>query len=148
LSPPPPTPRSVRAHVEAACPGVLVMEDEGSLFFIHNPARDPAPARNIPFATVTVSDKYDPSSRLGGDRWRFNLGLPMASYVSMFGTPPPFPKDGGVADPNIDYARRDVLMPHPIYAAMGWVCVVSPDRAWEQAKGLLAQAWAQAQAKA
>jgi hypothetical protein len=144
-------PDGIRRHIEATCPGVNVTQDEeGSLFFIHDPRRDLPPNRQIPFATVVVSDKYDPASDLLRQPgvFRLNIGAPMAEYRARFGDPPPFPKDGGVADPSRDYAVLDTLLPHPVYAAMGWVCVLNPDRCWPEARRLLALAYTQAATKA
>ncbi|HUR61653.1 MAG TPA: DUF6194 family protein [Candidatus Thermoplasmatota archaeon] len=137
------TPATIRAHVEATCPGTKVSQDEGSLFFIHDPRRDLPPNRQVPFATLTVSDKYDPGSDLARRGYfRLNIGVRPGTYQARFGALPPFPKDGGIV-PGHDYTRVDTLLPHPIYAAMGWVCVVQPSPAtWEQAKPMLAEAYA------
>ena len=144
-------PEGIRRHVEATCPGVNVTTDaEGSLFFIFDPRRDLPANRQIPFATVVVSDKYDPASALlrQPGNFRLNIGAPLEDYRRRFGDPPAFPKDGGVAEPGRDYAVLDTLMPHPVYAAMGWLCVLNPERTWPEAERLLAQAYAQAARKA
>ena len=40
-----------------------------------------------------------------------------------------------------DHTRLDRLMPHPIYASLAWVCVVSPSaETFEQLKLLIAEA--------
>lgn len=130
---------TIRAHVEATCPGVEVLQDEGSLFFVH-----PSSANKIPFATVTVSDKYDPGSDLARrGLFRLNLGIGPAEYRARFGALPPFPKDGGLVRTGHDFRAVDTLMPHPVYAAMGWACIVAPSAAsWErELKALLALAW-------
>lgn len=138
-------PAAIRAHVEATCPGVTVMEDAGSLFFVYNPRNDPAPAASIPFATVVTSDKYDPGSDLSRRAFfRLNVGVSLATYKAMFGAPPPFPKDGGIVQTGHDFTAVDTWLPHPVYAAMAWVCVVQPDKEWPRAKGLLAEAFQQA----
>ena len=142
-------PAAIRAHVEATCPGVTVTEDKGSLFFIHNPTKDPAPSASIPFATVVVSDRYDPGSDLERrGLFRLNVGVRMETYKAMFGAPPPFPKDGGIVQTGHDFTAVDRFLPHPVYAAMGWVCVVAPDQAWPQAKAFLAEAFEQVRRKA
>ena len=34
-----------------------------------------------------------------------------------------------------------MLLPHPKYAALGWVCVLNPDRTWPTVAGLLDAAY-------
>lgn len=135
-------PAAIRAYIEATFPGVRVSTDHGSLFFIHDPRGDLPPQKQIPFATLVVSDKYDPGSDLERrGAYRLNIGVAPATYKARFSAPPPFPKDGGIADTGHDYRVADRLMPHPIYAAMGWVCVVDPSEAtFEGLKPLLAEA--------
>jgi hypothetical protein len=134
--------QGIRRHIEATCPGIEVLEDEaGSWFFVVPGPRNP---HKIPFATVTVSDRYDPGSDLERrGLFRLNLGIGVAAYTERFGKPLAFPKGGGVAEPGRDYAVADRLMPHPVYAAMGWVCVVQPSAAtFEGLKPLVAAAYA------
>ena len=131
-------PSGIRRHIEATCPGIEVMEDAGSLFFVQ-PEGNP---HRMPFATIVVSDKYDPGSDLERRGFfRLNLGIGLAEYRARFGMPPAFPKDGGVAETGHDYRAADTLMPHPIYAAMGWACIVQPTAAtFEALKPLVAEA--------
>ena len=44
----------------------------------------------------------------------------------MFGPRPQRPPKGGVVLTADDFTATDVLMPHPVYAWMGWVQVLSP----------------------
>ena len=146
--PPRADPEAIRRHI-AGLPGTVVSEDAGSWFFAQDPRGDPSPAAQIPYATIVTTDKDDPGSDLERTgSYRVNLGVGMESYRGMFGTPPPFPKDGGLAETGHDYRQRDRLMPHPIYAAMGWVCVVDPSPAtFEALKPMLAEASALAARK-
>ena len=46
-------------------------------------------------------------------------------------------------DTGYDFGALNTLMPHPVYAWMSWVCVLSPsDDAFELVKPLLAEAHA------
>jgi hypothetical protein len=97
--------------------GVRVLEANGDSFFVYDPDGDLPPERQQPFATIVTADTYDSDSHL--DRpgvYRFNLGLPKARYRSLF---PQTPAD-------IDSARLDTVMPHPVYGPQYWICVVSP----------------------
>jgi hypothetical protein len=36
--------------------------------------------------------------------------------------------------------RRGRTIKHPVYAGLGWVCVIDPDTTWPVVRGLLAEA--------
>ena len=80
------------------------------------------------FCTVKDHDgANDAASNL--DRpgvYRVALGLPRERYEQLFGPRPLRPVEGGVVDTGHDVAAIDVLTPHPVYAWMGWVQVLSP----------------------
>jgi hypothetical protein len=114
--------RTLRAY-----DGVRVLEGQGDLFYLYDPAGDLPPERQQPFATIVTGDHYEKVSRL--DRtgsWRLNLALTKATYLDLFG-PAPTERDADwVLDSGHDYAARDTLMPHPFYAAQHWVAIVDP----------------------
>jgi hypothetical protein len=60
--------------------------------------------------------------------YRFAFGWTGATFVHLFGAVPARPPKGGVvALPDDDVTHLlDELMPHPIYARMSWVQVLSP----------------------
>ena len=98
---------------------------EQSLFF--NPGRV-APLGVI-FASIKDHDgKNDRSANLARDGvYRFAFCLAPATYARLFGNPPARPPKGGVvALPDFDPTRVNELMPHPIYAWMRWVQILSP----------------------
>lgn len=80
------------------------------------------------FATVKLKDgKNDTASGLDRDGvWRFSLGLPLDVYRERFGRKPRRPGKGQIVDTGHDFRAIDELMPHPIYAWMGWVQILSP----------------------
>ena len=116
--------------------GTRLLEANGDAFAVHDPHGDLPPERQIPWATVVTADLYAPdgqpwdvASRL--DRsgvFRLNIGLPRAAYRELG------PADG-------DLSALDVLLPHPEYARLGWVCVLNPDRTWPTVTGLLESAY-------
>lgn len=82
--------------------------------------------RMHPFATIVGNDVpgFDEGSRL--DRpgaHRLNLRVGRAEFERLLGFPPGELEDHRAL---IDFARADVVLPHPTYAAQGWVSVVSP----------------------
>lgn len=127
-----------RTIIEALAP-VEVVEASGDWYcFV---GAEPADQR-MPFATIVTSNAHDRASDL--DRpgvFRLNIGVPREAYEARFGPPPSGPITAEPVDTGHDYTARDVLMPHPIYASLGWVCIVSPKEATLEAlRPLLADA--------
>ncbi|WP_433260156.1 DUF6194 family protein [Actinosynnema sp. CS-041913] len=133
----------VTRRIREAFEGVTAPEANGDTFFLYDPDGDLPPERQMPFATIVTGDHYDTVSRLDGpDAYRLNIGLTKAGYTAHFGAVPTERDENGVYDTGFDYAARDVLMPHPTYAAQHWVCVVSPGSAtFEALRPLLAEAY-------
>lgn len=134
----------MKDHISSTFPGVRVMQAYGDTFFVYDPEGDLPPDRQLPFATIVTDDNYDRVSRLGGsDAYRLNIGLTKAGYTALFGAPPTERDDQGVFDTGHDYAERDRVLPHPVYASQHWVCVVSPGEATRAAvESMLAEAHA------
>jgi hypothetical protein len=97
---------------------------ETSLFF--NPGG--VLPSGVYFCTVKDHDgANDKASQL--DRpgvFRVALGLPRNRYEELFGPRPPRPPKGGVVMTGHDFTVTNVVMPHPVYAWMCWVQVLSP----------------------
>ena len=101
------------------------------------------PEQKFPFATLVTDDTHDQASDLNRPGvFRLNIGVGPEIYGSRFGPQPAFPRDGGIIDTGHDFTALDQIMPHPVYAAMSWVCVLNPDRTLEEVKALLAEAYA------
>ncbi|GAA1584178.1 hypothetical protein GCM10009804_45640 [Kribbella hippodromi] len=107
--------------------GVRMLEGQGDLFYLYDPAADLPPERQQPFATIVTGDHYEKVSRLDEPgAWRLNLALTKATYTSLFGPVPTERNADWVLDSGHDYSARDTLMPHPFYAAQHWVAIVNP----------------------
>ncbi|GAA4626356.1 hypothetical protein GCM10023113_22960 [Cellulomonas oligotrophica] len=117
-----------------ALPGVIVETVEegsdappaawGDSFITYDPDGNAEPGRWQPFATVVTSDYpgFDTASRL--DRpgvFRVNVSAGRQLFAELLGYPP---AEARAAD--VDHTAADVWLPHPVYAAQGWVCVVCP----------------------
>jgi hypothetical protein len=127
----------------------LITAPSGDAFFFYDPDTRIPHDKRQPFATIIHSDAHDAASDLGREGvYRLNIGVKRETYRAMFGDPPPFPRDNRPVNTGHDFTRLDVVMPHPIYAAMHFVCVLSPsDETWErEVKPLLAEAYEQAAA--
>jgi hypothetical protein len=98
--------------------------------------------RKMPFVTVVTSDIHDDASNLSrAGVFRVNMGVRRETYEGMFGKAPAFNEDGSPVETGHDFTTLDAVMPHPIYAAMHWVCVLNPEGAWEKVKGLIGEAY-------
>jgi hypothetical protein len=85
------------------------------------------------------NDRSAKLSRPGVHRLAF--GLPPGTFERLFGEIPARPSKGEVvALPGYDLACLDELMPHPVYAWMSWVQILTPTAArFESLRPLLAE---------
>lgn len=135
--------KSITDYIASTFAGVNVVRPElsggpeiahGDTFFIYDPNRDLEPNRQFPFATIVTKDygDFDCASNLNRPGvFRLNIGVPKATFQSLFGTPG-----------SHDFAALDKLMPHPVYGAQSWICVLNPSAATFQGlHKLLAEAY-------
>lgn len=108
----------------------------GDTFFFYDPDDDPA-ARRMPFATIVIKDypDWDTASNLSRPGVsRLNIAVGRAVVEELAG-------DSG----DVDYTEIDRLIPHPVYAAQGWVAILNPgERTGALARKLLTDAHARA----
>jgi Family of unknown function (DUF6194) len=115
---------------------VKITVHEGNSFFSYDPQQ------KFPFATLMTNDVNDGASNLNRPSvFRLNIGVSRETYQSLFGAQPAFARDGGVINTGHNFTTLDQLMPHPIYAPMSWICVLSPVETLETVKQLLAEAY-------
>jgi hypothetical protein len=112
----------------------------GDTFFIYDPQRNLEAKRRMPFATIVTKDygEFDCASKLNRPGvFRLNIGITKETYAALFGGSS---SDG--AHTGHDFAALDKLMPHPVYASQGWVCILNPsDATFEAVKPLLREAY-------
>lgn len=92
----------------------------GDTFCYYDPQR--TEDQKWPFATVVVHDTpaWDEVSDLQRPgAFRVNLHVGRAHV-------PDASADLDYNQPDVDYSQPDVVLPHPQYAAQGWVAIVSP----------------------
>ena len=58
--------------------------------------------------------------------YRFAFQMPAEDYERRFGPSPARPPKGGVVALDMDLTQLDVVLPHPVYAWMRWVQILSP----------------------
>jgi Family of unknown function (DUF6194) len=85
--------------------------------------------RGVYFVTIKDGDgPNDKASNLNRDGvYRVNIGVGKEVYEALFGLKPARPKKGGVIEANIDFTQLNEFTPHPIYAWLYWVAILSPD---------------------
>ena len=119
--------------------GLDVVTASGDFYFFYDPEQSLPVNRRLPFATLVTGDNHDTVSQLNRPGvFRLNVGVDKDTYQAMFG-PHPGPAGGdGIVDTGRDYATLDEILPHPVYAPMSWVCVLSPsEETFERVKPLL-----------
>lgn len=116
----------------------------GDSFCYYEPDGEPPGGRRQPYATIVIKDYpgFDTASAL--DRpgvFRLSVAAGRAAFERLLGYPPAAHAEHHAG---IDYTVLDRVLPHPVYAAQGWICVLNPG---EQARSLLADAHARAAAR-
>jgi hypothetical protein len=107
----------------------------GDTFFFYDPDDGGPEARKFPYATIVVHDYegFDTASDLNREGV-FRLNLWVGRELA-----------GTYAGGQTDYTVTDRVIPHPVYAAQGWVSILNPGPATDEAaRSLFAQAHAAA----
>lgn len=74
-----------------------------------------------PYATIVTKDYPDDTrSQLGNGRWRVNIRVSREVFEELTSETP------RTLSTERDFAATDEWMPHPVYGAQGWLCVVLP----------------------
>jgi hypothetical protein len=110
----------------------------GDTFFYEPPGAGPE-ARKLPFATIVHNDYegHDALSRLArSEVFRLNIGVGRERFEHLIGY-----TDPRASPMRVRLRRLDRLLPHPVYAAQGWVAILNPgERTGGLARALLAEA--------
>jgi hypothetical protein len=110
----------------------------GDTFFYYAPDGR-IPRTGQPFATVVTKD-YPGEPTSGLDRpgaFRVNVHAGTDAFRAHCGRDP---RDAPSPD-TVDHRAEDAVLPHPVYARLGWLCVVNPaDRSSPTTRELLATA--------
>ena len=86
----------------------------GDAFFYYAPDGR-MPRATQPYGTIVTKDHpEDSASDLDPPgRWRVNVHVGRAALPELLGGP-------------YDLAAADMVLPHPVYGPLGWICVVNP----------------------
>jgi hypothetical protein len=116
---------AITRYIKVTFDGLDIVETSGDIFFFADPDGTSDPSRRLPFATVVTSDAYDQYSNL--DRpsvYRLNFGLSRDTFRTLF--PATFRDDESDQSDRSDFTALDMVLPHPVYGNMFWVCVLNP----------------------
>lgn len=107
--------------------GIIVRDAYGERSFFYNP--DNSLPKGIYFSTIKQSDgPNDKSSNLNREGiYRLSIGVGKKQYQQLFGEMPKRPAKGKFVNIDVDFTITATLMPHPIYAWLGWVCINNPN---------------------
>ena len=120
------SPESVIRRITPEFQGLVQKATWGETSLFYNPGN--ALKNGVYFATIKEHDgENDKASYLDREGvFRLSFGLPPASYEQLFGPRPPRPHKGGIVRTGHAFTELNTLTPHPVYAWMGWVQVLSP----------------------
>ena len=122
--------------------GTILVESWGEKGIFYNPNH--ILKRGIYVLTVKEKDgKNDRSSNLNRQGiYRVNLGLKRPTFQKLFRPTPARPAAGGVVEMPYDFTEINQLLPHPVYAWMGWVSILNPsDSVFNELKPLIQEAY-------
>jgi hypothetical protein len=142
------SPQTIITHLTSTYEGITVKPAWGETAFFYNPGYQRK--HGIYVATIKEHDgANDSASHLNRDDvFRFAFGLPITLYTQLFGPKPSRPARGHTVHTHHDFTMLNQLMPHPVYAWMGWVQILSPDATTYQIlQPLLAESYLTAQKK-
>ena len=121
---------------------VVLVESWGERGIFYNP--NGALKRGVYVLTVKEKDgDNDKSSMLNRNNvYRVNIGLRKQTFINKFGYIPERPSAGKIVKMDYDFTALDIIIPHPVYAWMGWVCVLNPsDQTFEYFKVMIQESY-------
>lgn len=108
---PGPDPETIVRYITETWPETDVVQAMNAWFFSLDPEK-----QWPNYATLVTTDEHDEASNLSRPgAFRLNMGVDRATFEQ-------------VANANVDpdYTTPDTVLPHPVYAAQHWICIVNP----------------------
>ncbi|AWW27432.1 DUF6194 family protein [Acetobacterium carbinolicum] len=121
----------------------VLVESWGEKGIFYNPNH--ALKRGVYVLTVKEKDgANDKGSNLNRDGiFRVNMGLRKQTFLELFGSIPARPAAGEVVKMEYDFTLLDTILPHPVYAWMGWISILNPSEdTFEKLKPLIEESYA------
>ena len=106
-----PGPEAIVSHITETWPETDVVQAMNAWFFSLDPEQ------HWPnYATLVTTDEHDEASNLSRPGvFRLNMGVDKTAFERV-----------AEANPAPDYTALDTVLPHPVYAAQRWICIVNP----------------------
>lgn len=122
------SPENIIQLLTSELEGVVPKSSWGETSLFYNPNN--LLPNGVYFCTIKEKNgDNDKASDLDRDSvFRVSIGAGKAHYEQLFGARPKRPEKGGIVDTGHDFAKLNELMPHPIYAWMSWVQILSPTK--------------------
>lgn len=136
------TPDEILKYCLENLDGTVLETGWGERGIFYNP--DDKLKRGIYILTVKEKDgDNDKGSDLDREGiYRVNLGIRKSTFSEMFGSTPERPGKGCVVDMDYDFSSINTIIPHPVYAWMGWICVLNPSpKCFEELKPLIRESY-------
>ena len=107
-----PGPDTVVGYITETWPETDVVQAMNAWFFSLDPEK------HWPnYATVVTTDEHDEASNLSRQGvFRLNIGVDRETFERV----------AAEAGPDPDFTAFDRGLPHPVYAAQRWICIVNP----------------------
>lgn len=120
------TQKDVLCYCLSTLKDVVLVESWGEKGIFYNPNGELK--RGVYVLTIKEKDgDHDKSSMLNRKHvYRVNIGLRKHTFIKRFGSIPQRPSAGKIVRMDYDFTAFDTILPHPVYAWMGWVCVLNP----------------------
>ena len=95
---------------------------------------------------LTIKEKdgdNDNGSNLDRENvYRVNLGIRKKTFIELFSDVPKRPSAGEIVSMNYDFTELNKIIPHPVYAWMGWISVLNPShKTFEKLKPFIQEAY-------
>ena len=128
--------------------GTILVNSWGEKGIFYNPNN--TLKRGIYILTIKEKDgENDKGSNLDRENiYRVNVGIQKKTFINLFGEIPKRPSKGCIVDMEYDFTSIDKIIPHPIYAWMGWICCLNPTKkTFEKLKLLILESYEYAKEK-
>jgi hypothetical protein len=142
------SPEQVVLFITSRLPGLVPKSSWGETALFYNPGH--RLAHGVYLCTLKEHDgPNDCASALHRNGvFRLSVGLAPLTYTRLFGARPRRPAKGAAVATGHNFTAPQVLMPHPIYAWMGWAQILNPTELdMEELLPLLRESHALAQVK-
>lgn len=119
-------PEHIVALIISRLPGVIPKASWGETSLFYNPGS--VRPNGVYFCTIKEHDgDNDTASNINREGvFRLALALSGKTYARLFGGKPKRPGKGDHVSLDCDFTEINKLMPHPVYAWMGWAQILSP----------------------